>query len=418
MEEKDDIYGSTLKQFDRIADMLGLDESTKVRTKWPVRSLEVSIPIEMDDGRTESFFGWRVQHNRARGPCKGGITVHPDVNQRKVANNATLMSLKCAVADIPFGGAKGGIRADPKKFSSREFESLIRRYTTEILPLIGPDKDIPAPDVGTNAQVMAWIMDTFSMTQGKTVLGVVTGKPIGLGGSLGRQEATGRGCVVALLESLKFLEIKNIKGLTVAIEGMGNVARPVLEILSKKGMKVVAVSDSQGAIYNPSGLNAGKLLEHKIKTGSVKNFFGSEDIIQGELFELPVDILVPAALPGSINKKTAENIQARVIAEGANAPIIIDGYSVLEEKGTFIVPDILANSGGVIVSYFEWVQNLQSLYWTEEDINKKLERKMVNVSNQVFDFSKIEEVSVRDSAFMIALKKVAEATRIRGLYPR
>lgn len=407
-----------ISQFERAADALGLDENLRARIRMPDRVLKVNFPVEMSDGRIENFTGWRTQHNNSRGPYKGGIRYHPDVDECEVAALATWMTWKCAVVNIPFGGAKGGVRCNPKKMSQRELERMTRRYTREILSIIGPDEDIPAPDVYTNAQVMAWIMDTYSELKGKREPGVVTGKPVALGGSEGREEATGRGCFFTIAEAAKHLKI-NLKCSKIAVQGFGNVGSVTARLLFEAGAKIIAVSDSSGAIFNINGFNMPNLIEYKSKTGSVMGFSEciSEFCSKEDLLGAPCDILVPCALENSITKKNASRIQAKIIAEGANGPTTPEADKILNDKGIFVIPDILANAGGVVVSYYEWVQNRERFYWKEKEINKILEERMTESFEKVLKIHLDKKVDMRLAAYILGVGRVAEATRLLGLWP-
>jgi glutamate dehydrogenase (NAD(P)+) len=380
------------------------------------RELTVHFPVKMDDGSTKLFTGYRVQHNDTRGPFKGGIRFHPDVNLDEVKALAAWMTLKAAVVNIPYGGAKGAIACNPKTLSQNELERMTRRYTSEISVLIGPEKDIPAPDVGTNPQIMAWIMDTYSMNRGNSVLGIVTGKPLDIGGSLGRFEATGRGCMINALLAAKHLGIKINDG-TVAVQGFGNVGGVAAKMLAQKGSRIIAVSDSHGGIYNEKGLDLYGVQHHKQKTGSVIGFKDSENITQDELLGLKCDILVPAALENAICADNADMVQARMIVEGANGPTTPDADFILNDNGKFVIPDILANTGGVVVSYFEWVQGLQSFFWSEKQVNQQLETVMNNAFHEVLEISLREKVSMREAAYMLAVKRIDSALKLRGIYP-
>lgn len=380
------------------------------------RESSVHFPVKMDDGSIKIFTGYRVQHNDTRGPFKGGIRFHPDVNLDEVRTLAGLMTLKAAVVNIPYGGAKGAVVCDPKTLSDNELERMTRRYASEITGLIGPERDIPAPDVGTNPRIMAWIMDTYSMNKGYSVLGVVTGKPVDVGGSLGRFEATGRGCMICTVLAARRLDI-DIENATVAVQGFGNVGGNVARILAEKGCKVIAVSDVMGGIYNPEGLDINNLLKHTQKTGSVIKFKESDPISNNELLAIKCDILVPAALENTIRADNAGTIQARMVVEGANAPTTPEADAILNKRGIFVVPDILANSGGVVVSYFEWVQGLQSFFWSEQQVNQQLELVMTNAFNEVMKLSLQEKVSMREAAYMLAVKRLDSALRLRGIYP-
>ncbi len=380
------------------------------------RETTVHFPVLMDNGSVRIFTGYRVQHNDTRGPFKGGIRYHPDVNLDEVRTLAGLMTLKAAVVNIPYGGAKGAVVCDPKALSDKELERMTRRYASEIAALIGPERDIPAPDVGTNPRIMAWIMDTFSMNRGYSVLGVVTGKPVEVGGSLGRFESTGRGCMICTALAAKQLGI-DIHGATVAVQGFGNVGGNVARILADKGAKIIAVSDVNGGVYNSCGLDITQLLKHTAETGSVINFNEGAAITNKELLAMKCDILIPAALENTIRADNAEAVQARIIVEGANAPITAEADTILNRKGVFTVPDILANSGGVVVSYFEWVQGLQSFFWSEKQVNQQLEAVMVNAFNEVMKLTTQEKVSMREAAYMLAVKRLNSAFQLRGIYP-
>ncbi|HID93523.1 MAG TPA: Glu/Leu/Phe/Val dehydrogenase [bacterium (Candidatus Stahlbacteria)] len=405
-----------LEQFDIAADKLGLEKDMREILRKPKRQLIVSFPVKMDDGTYRVFEGYRVQHNLARGPAKGGIRYHPDVTLDEVKALAMWMTWKCAVVNIPFGGAKGGVICNPKEMSQRELEGLTRRFTDEISIIIGPEKDIPAPDVYTNPQTMAWIMDTYSMHHGYSIPGVVTGKPLSIGGSKGRNEATARGCSFTIREACKHLGI-NMNGATVAVQGYGNAGSIAAQLLQEMGCKIIAVSDSKGGIYSSGGFSATEVLEHKKETGSVINFPGTKPISNEELLELECDILVPAALENAITSDNAGNIKAKIIGEAANGPTTPEADKVLHDKGIFVIPDILANAGGVTVSYFEWVQDTQGFFWTENEVNERLERVMTESFADVFDISRREKVDMRTAAYMLAIGRVAEATRTRGIYP-
>ncbi|MCD6232427.1 Glu/Leu/Phe/Val dehydrogenase [Candidatus Aerophobetes bacterium] len=405
-----------LKHLDEVAEKINLDPNIHNILKKPKRILTVSIPIRMDDGRIEVFTGFRVQHNITRGPAKGGIRYHPQVTLDEIKALAMLMTWKCAVVGIPYGGAKGGIICDPKRLSSGEIERLTRRYISEIISIIGPEKDIPAPDINTNPQIMAWIMDTYSMDKGYSVPGVVTGKPISIGGSLGRNTATARGVMFALMNTIKKLNL-NFSQQKIAIQGFGNVGGNLARILQKENCKIIAVSDIKGGIYNPKGLDCFKVSEALEKTGSVTGFNNGEQITNKELLSLNCDILVPAAIENQITKENADKVRAKIIIEAANAPITPEADKILNEKGIFIVPDILANAGGVTVSYFEWVQGLQSYFWTEREVNLKLRDIMEKAFENVWRISQERKVDMRMAAYILAVSRVAEATRIRGLYP-
>jgi glutamate dehydrogenase (NAD(P)+) len=404
-------------QFDQAAEAMKLDPNLRERLKLPQRSMVVSLPVRMDDGRVEVFTGYRVQHDSARGPCKGGIRYHPEVNLGEVAALAMWMTWKCALAGLPYGGAKGGIQVAPKKLSRAELQRLTRRYAAEIFPLIGPDKDVPAPDVGTDAQVMSWIMDTYSQQVGYAVPGVVTGKPLSLGGSLGREEATGRGVVYVTLEALRHLNLP-IEQTTVAIQGFGNVGSHTALIMQQQGARVVAVSDVSGGIYNANGLDVPELIRrYRGRDQTLRDTKLGDAITNDELLQLDCTVLVPAALSEQITDKNAARLRCRILAEGANGPTTLDADRILEDKGVFIIPDILANSGGVIVSYFEWVQDLQRFFWSATDIQRRLQDIITSAFQRTLHFSTERRTSMRMAALMSGIDQVAQAHLERGLYP-
>ncbi len=404
-------------QFDQAAEAMQLDSNLRERLKLPQRSLVVSLPVRMDDGRVEVFTGYRVQHDSARGPSKGGIRYHQDVNLGEVAALAMWMTWKCALAGLPYGGAKGGIRVAPKQLSRGELQRLTRRYAAEIYPLIGPDKDVPAPDVGTDAQVMSWIMDTYSQQVGFAVPGVVTGKPLSLGGSLGREEATGRGVVYVVLEALRYLG-QSINDTTVAIQGFGNVGSHTALIMQEQGARIVAVSDVSGGVYNAKGLDIRELLRRYRSQGrSLREAGLGDSITNEELLQLNCTVLVPAALSEQITEKNAGLLRCRILAEGANGPTTLEADRILGEKGVFIIPDILANSGGVIVSYFEWVQDLQRFFWNAPDIQRRLQEIITSAFQRTLRFSVERRTSMRMAALMSGIDLVAQAHLQRGLYP-
>ncbi len=409
-------HESALENFEIAADALGLSSDIRTMMRHPERVLEVSVPVRMDDGQVQHFQGYRVQYSTARGPAKGGIRYHPNVTLDEVKALAMWMTWKCAVVNIPFGGGKGGVTVDSKKLSMGELERLTRRYTRGILPLIGPRQDIPAPDVYTNPQVMAWIMDTYSMSMGHTVPSVVTGKPIIVGGSEGRSEATGRGVFHTTKASCEHLRIP-LKNARIAVQGLGNAGSVAASLLDAAQTLVVAASDSRGAIYNESGLHIPTLLMHKEKTGSVVGFRRSEPISGDELLALPCDILVPAALENAIHSENASSIQAKVIAEAANGPVTPEADRILDEKGVFVIPDILCNAGGVTVSYFEWVQNEQHLSWEAQDVYNRLEHVMLRSFQEVLMMSLERRVNMRTAANMLGVSRVAETIKTRGLHP-
>lgn len=405
-----------MRQFDIAAERCGLDPGLREVLRRPRRALSLSLPVKMDDGSIHVFEGFRVQHSNARGPCKGGIRYHPNVTFDEVQALATWMTWKCAIANIPFGGAKGGIICDPHRLSKAELERLTRRYAYEISPIIGPDRDIPAPDVYTDSQVMAWIMDTYSMTHGSSAPGVVTGKPTFLGGSYGRNEATARGCLFVIRSACEVLGIK-LNRATVAIQGFGNAGGIAAELLAQQGTTIIAVSDSHAGVLNRGGLNVPALIEHKAKTGSVSNFPHSDPICSEDLLELQCDILIPAALENQITLQNVDNIRAQIVCEAANGPTTPDADAVLHDRGIMVIPDILANAGGVTVSYFEWVQDLQELFWDEDDVNRRLERVMVKAFADVHATAKQYDVDMRIGAYILAIDRVAQATTTRGIWP-
>jgi len=412
----EEFQDAAIRLFNIAADHLHLDPGIREKLKWPKRELTVHFPVKMDDGTIKVFVGHRVQHNVTRGPAKGGIRYHPDVTLEEVRALAALMTWKCAVVNVPFGGAKGGVKCDPKKMSLRELEGLTRRYTTEISLLLGPESDIPAPDVYTNAQTMAWIMDTYSMHKGYSVPGVVTGKPISIGGSLGRNEATARGCVFTIQDAAQHLGVDLCRA-TAAVQGYGNAGSIAAMLLGALGVRIIAVSDSRGGTFNPRGIDPIKALEHKGKTGSVATFPQADRISNEELLELPCDILIPAALEGVITRENAPRIKTRIMAEAANGPTMPEADPILFANNVFVIPDILANAGGVTVSYFEWVQNLEMLHWSEDDVNRRLKEIMVRSFHEVKEIAARERVDMRTAAYILAVGRVAEATLVRGVYP-
>jgi glutamate dehydrogenase (NAD(P)+) len=403
-------------QFERAAHRLELDEGLRKILSTPKRVLTVSIPVRMDNGRYEVFTGYRVQHNIARGPAKGGIRYHPDVTLDEVQALASWMTWKCACLELPYGGGKGGVIVDPRKLSQNELERLTRRYASEILPIIGPEQDIPAPDVYTNSQTMAWIMDTYSMTKGATALGVVTGKPVGLGGSLGRDRATARGVQFTLREACKDRKIK-LNGAKVAIQGFGNAGGHLATLLAADGARIVAASDSSGGVYEPRGMSPKALHAHKDAGHGLKTFRPGKPITNKQLLELPVDILVPAALENQITSANAGRIKAQIIAEAANGPTTPMADDALFRRGRTVIPDILANAGGVTVSYFEWVQDFSAYFWEENEVDRRLEHAMVHAYRHVAETAAKHKSSLRDGAYVVAVGRVAEATRVRGIFP-
>jgi glutamate dehydrogenase (NAD(P)+) len=404
------------RQFDLAADLLKLDPGLRQVLRQTQRELTVHFPVKMDDGSVQVVTGYRVQHNVVRGPAKGGIRYHQDVTLDEVKALAMWMTWKCAVVGIPYGGGKGGVVIDPKKLSRRELEGLTRRFTTEISLLIGPERDIPAPDVNTNAQTMAWIMDTYSMHAGHTVPGVVTGKPISLGGSEGRNEATARGAVFTVQEAARHLGM-DLSTARVVIQGFGNAGSIAAQLITEVGASVIAVSDSTGGIHASRGLDIARVIAWKAEHGTVQGFPGAEDVTNEALLEIPCDILIPAALENQIRASNADRIQARIIAEAANGPTTPDADETLYRRGIFLIPDILCNAGGVTVSYFEWVQDLNRDHWSEKVVNEKLREIMVRAFAETLQMSRRESVNMRTAAYLLAVDRVASATALRGLYP-
>jgi glutamate dehydrogenase/leucine dehydrogenase len=415
-------YESVLEQIDSTVERVCIDPGIAKIIKTPERELTVQIPIVNDNGEIDVFTGYRVQHNSARGPCKGGIRYHPGTDLEEVKALATLMSLKCAVANVPYGGAKGGIACEPRILSPCELQKITKRYASMIHPFIGPKRDIPAPDVNTNAETMGWFMDAASMYSGTTMLDIVTGKPIELGGSLGRREATGRGVMLNALEILHRLG-KDVKGANVAVQGFGNVGSVAAQLLAEHGAKVIAVSDVSGMLYDPDGIDVDSLID-KVYSAPKSRFF-SELEVKGATFDQDgnrilfsdVDVLIPAALENQITTDNADEVRAKIIVEGANGPITKKADQVINEQGTHVIPDILANSGGVIVSYFEWVQGIQSFFWDEDEVNKHLKRIMLKSFSEVWDMSRDENISMREAAFTNGVSKIARALELRGIFP-
>jgi glutamate dehydrogenase (NAD(P)+) len=404
------------QQFDLAAEKLNLDDAMRRVLREPRRELTVHFPVKMDDGSVQVFTGYRVQHNLGRGPAKGGIRYHQDVSLDEVKALAMWMTWKCAVVGIPYGGGKGGVIVDPKKLSQKELEALSRRFFTEIEILIGPEKDIPAPDVNTNAQVMAWFMDTYSMHAGYTVPGVVTGKPISLGGSEGRNEATARGTVFCIVEASRHLGIE-INKAKVAIQGFGNAGSIAAQLMEAEGATIVAVSDSTGGIHDPNGLDIRRVIQWKQEHGTVQGFRGANDVSNAEVLEVECDILIPAALENQITARNAGNVKARLIAEAANGPTTPEADEILWKAGKFMIPDILCNAGGVTVSYFEWVQDLNRDHWSEAVVNEKLREIMVKAFQETLAIARREQIYMRTAAYLLAVQRVADATQMRGLYP-
>ena len=411
------IFGAALEEFNRAATVLGLERGIWKILSHPKRQIVVSCPILMDSGEIQVFTGYRVQYNVALGPAKGGIRYHPGVSLDEVTALAAWMTWKCALANIPFGGGKGGVTCDPNRLSRRELEALTRRYVAEIIDAIGPDKDIPAPDVNTNEQVMAWVMDTYSMHAGHTVTGIVTGKPLELGGSRGRREATGRGVMIVTREALEHLG-RDLKQATVAVQGFGNVGSISAELIAQQGAKIVAVSDWKGGVYNAGGLDVPNLMEY-VRTNperTVAGFAGGEALPADQFWKLDVDVLVPAALENQITIANVGVIRARVIVEGANGPTTPDADKVLRDRDVLVIPDILANGGGVTVSYFEWVQDRHGYFWSEREVNERLETKMCEAFQATLETALQYRVDMRTAAYMVAINRVATVTRMRGMY--
>jgi glutamate dehydrogenase/leucine dehydrogenase len=409
-------YETALKQLEVAAKKLKLDPDIHEILKVPKRVLIVSIPVKMDNGHIKTFIGFRSQHNEVRGPTKGGIRYHPDVTIDEVKALSMWMTWKCAVVDIPYGGAKGGIICNPKELSDGELERLSRRYFFEISQIIGPERDIPAPDVYTNPQIMTWMMDTYEMIKGYSIPGVITGKPVNVGGSLGRTEATARGLNYCIIEAAEKIGL-DLKGATAVIQGYGNAGSYAAKFLDECGCKIIAVSDSKGGIFKEDGIDPDVVLKHKQKTSSVIGFDGSKKITNAELLETPCDILVPAALENQIVKDNAPNIKTKILGEAANGPTTLDADEILYQNKVLMIPDILGNAGGVTVSYLEWVQNLQRFWWTEKHVNNELKRIIVRAFHDVYDISQAEKVNMRTAAYILAVKRVADVTKARGIWP-
>ena len=409
-------YEVAVQQFMIAADKLNLDEGMKAILSKPKRELTVNFPVRMDDGSFRVFTGYRVQHSLTRGPAKGGIRYHQDVTLDEVRALAMWMTWKCATVGIPYGGGKGGIIVDPKTLSLAENERMTRRFAAEIAPIIGPEVDIPAPDVNTNSQTMAWIMDTISMMRGYPIPGLITGKPLAIEGSLGRNEATARGLQYVVREAVKKTGL-SLQGARVVVQGYGNAGAITARLLSEDGAVVVAVSDSKGGIYNSRGIDPRAALRYKMENGKLSGFGGSDDITNQEILEVDCDILVPAALESVITEKNADRIRAKMIAEAANGPTTPEADQILYSKGILQLPDILANAGGVTVSYFEWAQNIQGYYWAEDEVNQKLERVMKQAFKDVYEIATNNSIHMRTGAYMLAISRVAEVTRLRGIFP-
>jgi glutamate dehydrogenase (NAD(P)+) len=412
----DSAWDTSLAQLDEAAELMGLAPGVHEILRNPKRALIVSVPFRMDDGSTRVYQGYRVHHNVTRGPAKGGIRYHPDVTLSEVKALAMWMTWKCAIAGIPFGGAKGGVTVDPRELSRGELERMTRRYASEILPFIGPERDIPAPDMNTNEEIMAWIMDTYSMNSGFSVPGVVTGKPVAIGGSRGRAGATSRGVMYMIFSTLKRLGI-GIEEVSVAIQGYGKVGGIAAQLLHDAGCRVVAVSDVKSGLYRDRGLDPEAINRHVQEAGRVGGFPGADEITNAELLEIDCDVLVPAAIEGVVTVKNADNVKANVVCEAANGPVTFEADKILNDRGIFVVPDILANSGGVTVSYFEWVQDIQAYFWTEEEVNDRLRMIMEKAFDEVSALAEEKGLTMRQAAHWIGVGRVAEAHLTRGLFP-
>lgn len=416
------LYQNAVKDLDLAGQTMGLDRNVLERLKMPKKAMCVSVPVRMDDGSVKVFEGYRVQHSTTLGPGKGGMRFHPEVSLSEVSALAMLMSMKCSLVGLPLGGAKGGIRVDPAQLSRPEHQALTRRFTMEIISMIGPEQDIPAPDIGTDSQHMAWMMDTYSMAKGYAVPGVVTGKPVEIGGSLGRAESTGRGVVYVIEHAIELLKKTGrgnfvLKECTAAVHGFGKVGMVAAQELALRGCKVVAVSDYFGGLYNPEGLNISKVVEYFNKNRKLEGYPVGERITNEELLALGVDILVPAAIDGVITIANMKNIKAKIISEGANGPITSEAQQYLEQNGVFIIPDILANAGGVIVSYFEWVQGLQQFFWNEKEVNEKLAELMARAFNRVADNAGKFNCGMKTAALITSVERLSQAMLLRGLFP-
>ncbi len=413
--DEENPFEAMMSRFDRAAELLDLEPGMYKVLRQAEKQVIVSIPVMMDNGEVSVYEGYRVLYNTSRGPAKGGIRFDLNVTLEEVKALAAWMTWKCAVVNIPFGGAKGGVRCDPLSMSATELEKLTRRYTSGIISLLGPDSDIPAPDVNTNERVMAWVMDTYSMHVGHTSTAVVTGKPLELGGSLGRREATGRGCMIVTRDALQHLGMP-VKGTTVAVQGFGNVGSVAAQLLAREGCKIVAIGDRSMSLYNKAGIDIDDAIAHVAKNRSLEGYKSGESITGADLLTLDVDVLLPAALENVITTKNASDIRARIICEGANGPTTAAADSILEEKGVFVIPDILANAGGVTVSYFEWVQDRGGYFWTEELVNDRLETIMRRSFKDVLDLSRQHRVNMRTAAYMLSISRVANVHRLRGIY--
>jgi len=414
--QEDSPWGTYLSQVDRVVPYLGNQARWVETLKRPKRALIVDVPIELDNGTVAHFEGFRVQHNLSRGPGKGGVRYHPDVTLEEVMALSAWMTVKCAAVNLPFGGAKGGIRVDPKTLSSKELERMTRRYTSEIGLIIGPQKDIPAPDVNTNGQIMAWMMDTYSMNTGSTSTGVVTGKPLHLGGSAGRIKATGRGVFVTGREAARRIGM-DLNGARVAVQGFGNVGGSAAELFGQAGAKIVAAQDHTGTIYNAKGFDLAELIPHVNNTGGVAGFKGADVIKSEEFWDVDCDILIPAALEGQITEERARRIKAKMVLEGANGPTVPKADDMLFERNILVVPDVICNAGGVTVSYFEWVQDFSSFFWSEDEINVRLDKIMVDALKKIWDTADRHKITLRTATFAVACERILIAREERGLYP-
>lgn len=415
--EGSELFKNTSKLFELASQKMHLDPNIIERLKWPKRAFVVSVPIRLDDNSIRTFIGYRVQHNMTLGPAKGGVRYHPDVNLSETTALAMLMTFKCAVVGLPLGGAKGGIRCDPAKMSRNELQRLTRRYTSEISHLIGPTKDIPAPDIGTDQQTMAWMMDTYSQEMGFTIPDVVTGKPIEIGGSLGRTDATGRGVVYCIMEAAKYLDMPLDENTSVVVQGFGKVGASAARKMAKIGCKVIAVSDVAGGIYNNKGLDLDALCEYIDKNKTSEGFKGGDRITNEELLELQCDILIPSAVSNQITLQNADKIKCKIIAEGANGPTNIDADHIIKDKNIFVIPDIVANAGGVTVSYFEWVQGIQKLFWSEKEVNNRLWNIMSDTFRRVVHTAEEHKVDMRTASYISGISKLSRAMLLRGFWP-
>lgn len=415
--ERGEVFKDTVRQLERAAEIMKLDPNVAGRLKYPKRALVVSVPVRMDDGHIEVFVGYRVQHNMTLGPGKGGIRYHPSVNLSDTAALAMLMTFKCALFGLPLGGAKGGVKCNPNRMSRGEKQRMTRRYTVEISNLIGPDKDIPAPDIGTDEQIMAWMMDTYSQTAGFAIPGVVTGKPLQIGGSIGRTDSTGKGVAYVVMEAANHLGLKLDKNISVAVQGYGKVGAEAARKMDKIGCKVIAVSDENGGLYNKKGIDIQKLSDHIQKKNPLMSFTEADSITNTELLELPCDILIPAAVEGQITKENARKIKCKILAEGANSPTTPDADPILFDKNIFLIPDILANAGGVTVSYFEWVQGLQKFFWDEKEVNNRLFNIMSSTFKRVLEIKKEFKCDMRAAALITSLQHLSKAMLVRGFFP-